>query len=395
MEDKLILRDKITKNLSYIFLGNELYTNSNDPIIVAKYFNCHSVSKNKTSNVDEGEFIHITEDNKIIELIKNNINGKTFYFMTNHPTKYDNVIKYNMLSIYFLCNVTMKNSVVSLYKKSPTVPIELWSPPSLIKEIHVDKKKYNVIRDDIIPGGSKTRSGLPFMRETLNDFIKEVHFVSAPNGYGQVALAYVLYLLKKTDIILNVYTQPYKYNPCIDDEIKTLRKLSLYYHAKTNFIVISDKRTRIIEMIKEKIGTQKEHLFLPIGFNHPTFVDMFKDSLKQGLGDHINRIKRLWVAIGSGALLASLQKIMPHVQFMAVQTGGNVYIDEMPDPSKITLYKSSYRFLECVPESIAKKIPYPTLFSYDGKLWEFIMKHGVDDDWIFNVGGIHKFFSQL
>jgi hypothetical protein len=53
--------------------------------------------------------------------------------------------------------------------------------------------------------------------------------------------------------------------------------------------------------------------------------------------------------------------------------------------ARTTVYKSSYALYQDVKETL----PYPTLPSYDGKIWEF-KKDFRDGDYIWNVAGIHK-----
>ena len=66
---------------------------------------------------------------------------------------------------------------------------------------------------------------------------------------------------------------------------------------------------------------------------------------------------------------------------MVVQVGRTIW-DDLLDKKRTTLFISKERFNDIAE----KQPPYPTVATYDAKLWTFFLKHGKNDDYIWNVG---------
>jgi hypothetical protein len=88
----------------------------------------------------------------------------------------------------------------------------------------------------------------------------------------------------------------------------------------------------------------------------------------------------MWVVAGSAALLNTLYKVFPTTWFCAVQVGKTVWPDLL-DKSRTTLYVSDEKFMQ-----VARlQPPYPTVKTYDAKLWKYVLAHGQDGDYVWNV----------
>jgi len=272
---------------------------------------------------------------------------------------------------------------IFIYKKSIDIPEKLYNPRPKIKKIHdfINNKRitFNVICDNFIIGGTKTRAALIYFKNLLdnNKNITSMTYIGASNGYAQVAISYCLYLLKRSDIKLILFIQK-DYN-----ELQTLTK---FYHNNTEYVLI---RNTMSEIYKIAESYKNDTCFeIPFGFHFDEYQQLLFDNLSKYIDDLIN-IKRMWLVVGSGTVLNVLQKLLPNTHFLGVQVGKKIYDDQIYDIKRFTLYTSSYKLYE----NYRHKIKYDTVQSYDAKVWEFIKekKYGLDGDYIWNVAGSHNY----
>ena len=95
-----------------------------------------------------------------------------------------------------------------------------------------------------------------------------------------------------------------------------------------------------------------------------------------------NNPVRIWLVAGSATLLKALYKVFPTSYFLVVQVGKTIWPDQIEHGKRTQLYKSPHKF----HERANKQPPYPTVSTYDAKLWEFVTKYGQGGDYIWNVG---------
>ena len=94
-------------------------------------------------------------------------------------------------------------------------------------------------------------------------------------------------------------------------------------------------------------------------------------------------VKRLWLVAGSCVLLKQLYQVFPNTQFLVVQVGMPIWADIIAgEEHRTTVYKSLLTF----PTPTTILPPYPSISTYDAKLWQFVLEHGQDGDYILNVG---------
>jgi len=270
---------------------------------------------------------------------------------------------------------------IILFKKSQTIPVELYDPPIRLKEIKLEKpdRKISVISDNYIIGGTKTRALVPYLNEYLakNPDLTELLYLGASNGYAQVALSYALSLLK-SNVRAKIYFQFTNLS-----EAKKLQTLATYINPTHIEYVSMEKPLREIwPLMEADVQADPVHkVIIPFGLHDPAYEAYFTNSLKTHLIQYTDKIKRLWIVGGSGTLFNTLYEILPQTHFMVVQVGKKVE----GKPERMTVLISSHKLYETIKVSI----PYLTLNSYDGKIWEFADQFE-DGDHIWNVGGIHN-----
>ena len=66
---------------------------------------------------------------------------------------------------------------------------------------------------------------------------------------------------------------------------------------------------------------------------------------------------------------------------MVVQVGKKIWDDQL-ELNRTTLIVSDEYFYD----KAEIQPPYPTVTTYDAKLWKYVLKHGENNDFIWNVG---------
>lgn len=291
---------------------------------------------------------------------------KWFDWMQTLPNMY-------YLGNMFYSDVTLrKHHPIFIYEKRSKVPRSLYDPPIAIRKI----SGYNIIEEDRLLGGTKSRAILPFLEDVLKaNSIKTIMYAGASNGYAQVALAQSLRLLK-SNIKLVIYLQKTGL-----PDVKAITNLAKsIYHIEYRV-----REASLWEVMAEAQANVNESTYLvPFGLDD----DKFRQLLKKSLGQHLKsaKIPRLWLTAGSGTILSILYDILPKTEFHVVQVGKAVDVSKY---DRVTLYVSSYKLYQAYPG----KIPYPTTKSYDGKVWEF-SQHFKPGDYIWNTAGIHSLVSH-
>lgn len=271
-----------------------------------------------------------------------------------------------------------------IWRRSKKVPIELYNPPLVITDHTTQTLKtqkpakninYKVFRDDMLIGGTKQRALIPFIQKTK----KEKYVYAGPaQGYAQIALAYTCNILHKTAVLF--LPKP------INNKRTALTSYAMSFGSVELHEIPADLKT-LQKNADEYSSKNADSYQLAFGGDEPIYVDELYKSIKSALKQTIKNEKivvnpgRLWIVAGSATILKVLYKIFPTTHFCVVQVGKKVWPDQI-DESRTTLYISEESFTE-----IAKIQPdYPTVATYDAKLFTFFLKYGEDGDYIWNVG---------
>ena len=223
---------------------------------------------------------------------------------------------------------------------------------------------FNVVRDDLLEGGSKIRATLPFIKKYLAG-AKEIVYAGPNNGLAQLALAKAG---KELGIKFKMFT--YYGN---NDIIKRAKEYGAQY-------VFAKKPLADMQKDAESYCKQSGASMLPFGFGHENFQKMMIYALEK-VRIKIPKSAYIWLVCGSATLVNVLYYIFPDNFFCVLQVGKKIWADQL-DLSRTKLFKSNLKFIED-----AKILPpYPCIASYDAKIWEFVKKYGRKGDYIWNVG---------
>lgn len=322
--------------------------------------------------------------NKCIEVLKNGGHMAWYISQERGKTYVERLIKYlkGLPEIYYLGNIFYGTTKLTqlhpifIFEKNKEIPIDLWNPPLTVRQVKYNNLTLNVIRDDLIIGGSKVRAAVPYIQSLIktNSNLDEIIFIGAQNGYGQLALAYTLYLLKRPDIKLTLY-----YISKSNEDATKIKSLVRHYHPNT----VIKESPNVYEETDNYLKSHSNTVKLGFGLQSTEFMEMFSDSVRDKIQPFISKIKRLWVIGGSATIYNILFKLLPNTFFNLVQVGKKVELTQ-EQLERTKLYISTYK----LSDPIEFKVPYPTTPSYDGKLWEFREKFE-DYDYLFNVAGVH------
>lgn len=245
-----------------------------------------------------------------------------------------------------------------------------------------DGRKFNIIRDDFLPGGTKQR----IMGDLLsNSSATEFVYAGPSFGYAQVALSFVAkHLGKKATLFIE------KQKP-----MTSLTRRAKEYGATVH--EISDRgRPALLKVVQERAGEYVEKIkkdksilcnhyieLIPFGLYTPEFIESLAKQIKNALPTELidKPPGKIWLAAGSATILNALYKVFPNTEFGIVQVGKTIWPDQI-DEARTTKYVSDQKFWE-----VAKiQPPYPTVKTYDAKIWKYVMEYGKSGDYVWNVG---------
>lgn len=244
--------------------------------------------------------------------------------------------------------------------KSPQ-PIWIWkkikpiepNPPLVIEEL---KPNFLVVRDDLLPGGTKQRCAVDFIK-TIKE--NEVVYVGPEIGLAQAAIGVAA---KLTGKIATFFTSIYG---------KQLTSASIKARkCGTRIIDVGPLPLKETRIKAEEYCKKNGAMQLPFGFDSPKTLEILSNNIKEAATDkRLSQIDNIWVAAGSGTLANALRKVFPLSTIHMVQVGKEIYQDMIPPNSVI--HVAPYKFSE--PTKILP--PYPAIPEYDAKVYEIMEKH--------------------
>jgi hypothetical protein len=243
---------------------------------------------------------------------------------------------------------------------------KILNPPLEIKMEKLDDGRiFNIVRDDVLIGGTKQRimGAIILANPDCDEFVYAGPF----QGYAQVALAYVAKLLnKKATLFLS--------------ESGPLTKVAQHHNPNVKIIVLKYANLKKLKSKSEIYSSKDNICLLPFGLYTKEYFRLLANQIKSVLPNNFEHPKTMWLVAGSATILNALYLLFPKTYFNIVQVGKKIWPDQM-DESRTTLYISDEKFWE-----IAKKQPpYPTVKTYDAKLWKYVLKYGKSGDYVWNV----------
>lgn len=242
--------------------------------------------------------------------------------------------------------------------------IDICNPPFKLREITHDNKKFILIDESDLIGGSKQRVMSRMMRYLPEN---EIIYAGPKGGYAQIALAYCCRLIgKKATLFID----------CDKNKLPPFTQNAARLGAAVHCIGASNI-AGLQDAAKKYANENKNRRILPFGLNNKMSRDMYAKCMI-----NLPKPRRLWVVAGSGLIVQSLALVMPNTKFMIVQVGKKIWPDQLEGIDH-TLFISPLRFYE----KYDGDMQYNSLRNYDAKVWPFIKQHGETGDFIWNTAG--------
>ena len=252
--------------------------------------------------------------------------------------------------------------------------------PDLVIEQMVlnDNRIINVVRDDYLVGGTKQRLLYGILSDSdCHEFV----YAGPIYGFAQIALSYVAKKLNKKATLVIEKRRPI-WN--ITEYAKKFEPNIIEVGFKANLKSIQKRALDYVEQVKKEKG-DNYICNVPFGLNSYVFQKYLGDQIRIATPKYLldNPPKTMWLVAGSSALLNALYLVFPTTFFRVVQVGKTIWPDQLEE-HRTKLYISKYKFQESVPTNL--RPPYPSVRTYDAKLWEFFLQDGKSGDYIWNVG---------
>jgi len=222
--------------------------------------------------------------------------------------------------------------------------------PPLIQEID----NVLVVRDDLLPGGTKRRA-LPVLMRGSNEYV----YASPVYGYAQVALAHIARESGKRATVF-----------CAKRNVKHARTLEAQA-AGAQIIEVPCGYMSVLKARAREYCAASGAELLPFGLDTPAFIEALADVAR---GLNVNPCE-LWTVAGSGVLSRALQLAWPAARFFAVQVGA------VPTAGRAQVIKAPEQF----DQDAKLRPPFPSCSNFDAKAWRFIRQRAAPGALFWNV----------
>ena len=232
---------------------------------------------------------------------------------------------------------------------------------NLPKPIIKEHDGIQVVRDDLIEGGTKRRAFYTYVNSTEHE---EFVYASPRQGYAQLSLAYACKDLDRKCTV----TVPQGKRYWLTDEAEELG---------CNIIEVPMGFLTNIQAKAKNYCLEHEAHLIPFGGDHPIIIEAMR---RTALSLDINPIE-IWTVMSSGVLSRGLQGAFPNAKVYGVRIGHNTTKREQ---GRAETFKSKYKFQQECKE--IERPPFQSSLTYDSKAWTFIKEHASDNALFWNVG---------
>jgi len=221
----------------------------------------------------------------------------------------------------------------------------------------------NVVRDDLLPGGSKRRFVYSYILSYPQ--IEQWVYASPRQGYAQLSLAYACKDLGKKAIIY----VPKGQRTQLTEEAEMLG-------AEINEVPMGYLST-INKKARERQASEFGIKMIPFGFDDPIIINAIAEEARK-----LPIIPtEVWTVMSSGTLSRGLQLAWPDAKVYGVQIGHNTTIVEQ---GRAIVIPKRMEFEKDCP--LVERPPFPSSVTYDSKAWKHIKEIASEGALFWNVG---------
>jgi len=240
-----------------------------------------------------------------------------------------------------------------------------YSPRVNISTIEMKKdQKLFVVRDDVLPGGTKQRAIIPYLqglqKKGFNHFIYLSHFC----GFAQISFAHGCKVLGLKSTIFTTKD--------LNNKLHSNTLIAQKYGAEIKVCASLDQAEYEAQ---EYFETNLRNHLIPTGFNDELFINLLAERLHEQW-DFIQSkflINEIWLPFGTGAMVSAFKKVVPefiqiHVVDLNILDSYDPEVVKIKNDSRVVYHQSELAFHE------VSKNPPPISANdfYDAKVWEHI-----------------------
>lgn len=255
-------------------------------------------------------------------------------------------------------------------------------PPIQVDHLHLDAaRSIYVVRDDLLPAGTKQRAILPLLKDFQKQGVRDVVYASPFAGFAQIALAYGC---QAVGMRCKVYCERDPGQPGLKPHSFTL--LAQQWGAEVVVVeTLAEAEERSLEHA-EKNGAFK----IPLGFHCREFQAHFQAAVTFALGSLRRQLgflpTRVWLPVGSGTLAQAFRKAAPpsmHLNCVDVHVlhDRDLRIQALQKLPSVSYFSAEQEF----KDRATALPPVPSNLHYDAKLWAFVQSFAEDGDLWWNV----------
>lgn len=240
-----------------------------------------------------------------------------------------------------------------------------WNADPIIE----DRGGVLVVRDDLLPGGSKSRF-LPVIAGDAKEVVYGGPFC------GGAAYAISVWAARESRKATLFYA---KRNTLHWRQREAFRLGATIYQVPAGRINVVQARARAY-------AADHGALMLPLGFDVPAASDPFI-AVMRGVRDRVGTIDEVWCCCGSGMLTRCLGTAFPDASVIGVMVGLKSRSRLQAMPGNVRLIDSGYEF----SEECRQPSPFDSCGNYDRKAWALCAEAARTDPdrrrLFWNVGG--------
>jgi hypothetical protein len=257
------------------------------------------------------------------------------------------------------------------------------APPAVVEALRVPAGRVHVVRDDLLPGGTKQRAVIPYLVAKAARGSREMVYASPFCGYAQVALAAGC---AAVGLRARVFCEEDPSFPGLGRAHAFARRAA-ELGASVRILPSLPAAEEAAWRHAHRAGSEK----IPLGFDCPLFHDLLVAAIDRELPRIVRRLesppRRVWLPVGSGTLARAFHRVLPpgislECVDVRVLPPGAVQLERLRGIPRLRLWPAPERFAE--PAELAPPVPSNT--HYDAKLWRFITTQARDGDLWWNVG---------
>ena len=254
--------------------------------------------------------------------------------------------------------------------------------PTQVSRVDLDQGSLIVLRDDLLPGGTKQRACVPFLEDRIAGGDRRFVYASPFAGFAQVALALAC---RELGVECRIFAEEDK-TALLPGCPHPFTAIAANAGAEVKIV----KTLNVAEEQAQQYARESASNHIPLGFAHEAFRERFRTVLARCWEEILAKtrapIRRVWVPVGSGTIASCLRAVLPdEIELLLVNV--KVLGDQDPRIQKLlSLPIVCYHSTEEEFHQPARILPpLPSNTHYDAKLRRLIRMNALANDLWWNV----------